>query len=32
MDFEASQLRADTHNGALVARVATKLGEEILRQ
>lgn len=32
MDFDAIQLRTDTHNGALVARAATKAGEEILRQ
>jgi hypothetical protein len=32
MDFDANQLRADTHNGALVARTATKLAEEIIHQ
>ncbi len=30
MDFDAIQLRSDTHNGALIARVATKLSEELI--
>lgn len=32
MDFDAVQLRSDALNGALVARVATKVSEEILNQ
>jgi len=32
MDFDAIQLRSDTHNGALVARTATKVAEEIMNQ
>jgi hypothetical protein len=32
MDFDVIQLRADTHNGALTARAATKVGQEILAQ
>ena len=28
MDFDVIQLRADTHNGALTARAATKVGQE----
>ena len=30
MDFEAVQLRAGTHNGPLVARVATKVSQELV--
>lgn len=32
MDFDAMQLRSDALNGALVARVATKVSEEIIHQ
>ncbi len=32
MDFDAIQLRSDTHNGALVARVATKVANAIITQ
>jgi hypothetical protein len=32
MDFDAIQLRSDTHNGALVARTATQVAEEIIAQ
>jgi hypothetical protein len=32
MDFDAIQLRSDTHNGALVARAATKVAQEIIIQ
>ncbi|CAF1039310.1 unnamed protein product [Adineta ricciae] len=30
MDFDAAQLRVGTHNGALVARVATKVSQELV--
>jgi hypothetical protein len=32
MDFDAIQLRSDTHNGALLSRVATKVADELLFQ
>ena len=32
MDFEATQLRPDSLNGALLARAATRLSEDILKQ
>jgi hypothetical protein len=32
MDFDAIQLRSDTLNGALVARTATKVAQEIISQ
>ncbi|UJR31426.1 hypothetical protein I4U23_018919 [Adineta vaga] len=32
LDFEEMQLRADTHNGALLARAATKVSDELLFQ
>ena len=32
MDFDAMQLRADTRNGALLARAATRLTEDLLEQ
>lgn len=32
VDFEAVQLRSDTLNGALVARAAVRLSEDILEQ
>ena len=32
MDFEAIQLRSDSMNGALLARAATRLTEDILDQ
>lgn len=31
-EFPALQLRSDRHNGALIARTATKAGEEVLNQ
>jgi hypothetical protein len=32
MDFDEIQLRSDTHNGALLARTATKVADELLFQ
>lgn len=32
LDFEAIQLRSDSMNGALIARTATKLSSDLLKQ
>ena len=32
LDFEEMQLRTDIHNGALMARAATKVADELLFQ